>query len=315
MTGIIGFKTGLKDKLPDIRGQYRENFEIASTTWFRVGGPCEVLFKPADIEDLQSFLRQKPKDIACISVGVASNLLVRGGGIPGVTTRLGKGFNHIALHNGFLDVGAAVLDRSVATLCVDEGIQGLEFFCGIPGTIGGALRMNAGCYGTEVKDVLVAAYALDPKGQLQTLTPEDMGFTYRHCAIPQDWVFIGARFKAPSGDAKIVGEKIAQMLAQREETQPIKSRTGGSTFANPEGQKAWELIDQAGCRGLTIGGAQMSEKHCNFMINTGDATAQNLEDLGEEVRRRVLENSGIELRWEIQRVGLKSDEIALRVAA
>lgn len=308
---MTGFETELKASLiahlPTVRGKYRENYNIGPTTWFQVGGPCDVLFRPEDVNDLQNFLKEKPKDIPLTTVGMASNMLIRDGGIPGVTLRLGKGFNHIAFHGNFLDVGASVLDSTVATLAAEEGIENLAFLCGIPGAIGGALRMNAGCYGFEMKDVLEAAFAMDGKGKLHTLTPEDMGFSYRHSDIPKDWIFIGARLKLlNAANKQSVKEHIQTLLSQREASQPIRSRTGGSTFANPLPQRAWELIDQAGCRGLTIGGAQMSDLHCNFMINTGVASAKDLEELGETVRRRVQESSNVNLRWEIERVGLNA---------
>lgn len=293
----------LLNSLPIVRGKYRENYAIGPTTWFQVGGPCEVFYRPEDIEDLKEFLRQKSTQIPLTVVGMASNMLIRDGGIPGVTMRLGKGFNHIAFHGDYLDLGAAVLDSTVAALCMEEGIENLSFLCGIPGAIGGALRMNAGCYGTEIKDVLDAAFALDSKGVLHTLTPEDMGYSYRHCQIPRDWVFVGARFKVVRGRKESIQENIQNLMAKREESQPVRSRTGGSTFANPKEISAWEAIDKAGCRGLTIGGAQMSPLHCNFMINIGGATANDLETLGETVRHRVKESSNIDLRWEIERVG------------
>tara|TARA_R110002095_G_scaffold205759_3_gene189332 strand:- start:1417 stop:2373 length:957 start_codon:yes stop_codon:yes gene_type:complete len=303
-----------RKNLPEVRGKYRENVSLAPTTWFRVGGPAETVFRPADYEDLGDFLRGKSGDIPVTPIGVGSNLLVRDGGVLGVVVRLGKGFTNIALHDGFLDVGAGVLDSTVSQIAAEEGLKGLDFFCGIPGTIGGGLRMNAGCYGTEVKDILEAAFVLDPKGKLHTLTPDDLGYTYRHCGLPENWIFIGARFKAPSGNKKRIQESIQTLLAQREATQPIRSKTGGSTFANPVGHKAWELIDQAGCRGLKIGGAQVSEKHCNFLINFDNATAFDLEELGETVKKRVKDKSGIDLRWEIQRIGSFLDQ-ELRVAA
>jgi len=300
--------------LPEVRGKYRENVPLAPITWFRVGGPAETIFRPADYEDLGDFLKGKSSEVPVTPIGVGSNLLVRDGGVPGVVVRLGRGFTNIALHDGFLDVGAGVLDSSIAKLAAEEGIKGLDFFCGIPGTIGGALRMNAGCYGTEVKDILEAAFALDPKGKLHKLTLDDLGYTYRHCALPKDWIFIGASFKAPAGNQKIIQESINTLLAQREETQPIRSKTGGSTFANPVGHSAWKLIDEAGCRGLTVGGAQVSEKHCNFLINIDNATAFDLEHLGETVKKRVKDKSGVDLRWEIQRIGSFLDQ-ELKIAA
>ncbi len=284
-------------------------------TWFRVGGPAEVLFKPADVDDLCLFLKEKPKDIPVSTIGVGSNLLVRDGGVPGVVIRLGKGFSNIVITGDMVDVGAAVLDRNVALSCRDEGLTGLEFLCGVPGTIGGALRMNAGCYGSEVKDALISVVAVDSVGAIHRLTPEECRFSYRHCGIPAGWIFIGARFNVTSSSVEEVDQRIQKMLSEREGTQPVKSRTGGSTFANPEGLKAWELIDQAGCRGLKVGQAQMSPMHCNFMINTGNASAFDLESLGELVRERVLKHSGVELEWEIQRLGIQSNEVKPRVRA
>jgi len=313
--GEIAFKNRLVERLPQVRGQYRENYLLAATTWFRVGGPSEVFYKPADVDDLRFFLKAKSREIKHTVMGVGSNLLVRDRGVPGVTMRLGKGFTNIALYEEYLDVGAAVLDHTVAKIAGEEGLKNLEFLIGIPGTIGGALAMNAGCYGHEIKDVLIAAFVVNTKGELQTLTPEELHFSYRDCAIPQGWVFLGARLHAKKGNKKAIQERLEQIAKEREETQPIHSRTGGSTFANPPGQKAWELIDQAGCRGLKIGGAQISEKHCNFLINTGNATAQDLEDLGETVRKRVLESSGIDLRWEIKRIGLSLNEDIQQKAA
>ena len=292
----------LLQKLPSVRGRYTERAELSKLTWFRVGGPAEILYKPEDLEDLSFFLKQKSKEIPIFTLGVGSNLLVRDGGIQGVVMRL-SGFNNIVVQGNEIEVGAGVLDRTLALVAQDESLQNLESLAGIPGTIGGALRMNAGCYGTEIKDILVSALAIDGQGKIHKLTAEDMGFSYRHCEIPHDWIFVGARFKAKSGSSKEITARIENLLAEREEAQPVKSRTGGSTFANPEGLKAWEIIDKAGCRGLKIGGAQVSEKHCNFLINTGDATAEDLEILGETVRRRVKETSGVDLRWEIVRIG------------
>lgn len=292
-----------QDKLPFVRGQYRFDVPLAPITWFQVGGPADAVFRPQDAEDLACFLKNKPADLKYIPLGVGSNLLVRDGGIRGVVIRFGKGFTNVAYHEGFLDVGAGVLDKTVATIAAEEGFEGLEFFSGIPGTIGGALRMNAGCYGTEIKDILEVAFVFDPKGTLHRLTVEDLGYQYRHCALPDDWIFVGARFKTRLGNRKIIQQRIQELLQQREETQPIHNRTGGSTFANPEGHKAWKLIDQAGCRGLKKGDAEVSQKHCNFLINTGKATAADLEELGEVVRQKVFATTQIQLRWEIQRIG------------
>lgn len=296
-------------RLPAVRGRYSENTPLAAITWFRVGGPAQVVFKPSSILDLSLFLKEKPADIPLHVIGVGSNLLVRDGGVKGVVIRLGKGFANVVVDGTRIEVGAGVLDRNVALTAQEAGIGGLEFLCSIPGTIGGALRMNAGCYGSEIKDVLEYAVAMDPKGQIHQLTPEQCGFSYRHSGVPENWIFVSACLKGHKSEPAEIGKKMQEMLAQREETQPVHTRTGGSTFANPDGHKAWELIDKAGCRGLKIGGAQVSELHCNFLMNTGDATAKDLETLGETVRQRVKEQSGIDLRWEIQRIGQNAEQL------
>jgi UDP-N-acetylmuramate dehydrogenase len=294
----------LKLLLPKVRGRYLFDVPLAPTTWFRVGGPAQVTFKPADIQDLCFFLKNRPKNLPLYVIGVGSNLLIRDEGIEGVVIRLGQGFTNVYVEKNRIDVGAAVLDRNVASLMCDAGISGFEFLCGIPGTIGGALRMNAGAYGSDISQILVYAFVVDPQGKCYRLSPEALGLKYRHCDLPKDWIFVGAQFRGDEGNAKEIQDKITSLLAQREFTQPVKSRTGGSTFANPEGPtKAWELIERAGCRGLKRGGAMMSELHCNFMINTGTATAADLETLGEEVKQRVLAKTGVELRWEIERMG------------
>ncbi len=296
-------------RLPAVRGRYSENTSLAAITWFRVGGPAQVVFKPASILDLGLFLKEKPANIPAQVIGVGSNLLVRDGGIKGVVIRLGKGFANVVVDGPYIEVGAGMLDRNVALTAQEEGIGGLEFLCSIPGTIGGALRMNAGCYGSEIKDVLEYAVAMDPKGNLHQLSAEECGFSYRHCTVPADWIFVSARLKGRQSNVTEIGQIMTKMLAQREETQPVHTRTGGSTFANPDGHKAWELIDQAGCRGMKIGGAQVSELHCNFLVNTGDATAEDLETLGETVRQKVKAQSGVDLRWEIQRIGSADSEL------
>lgn len=289
--------------LPDIRGKYRENADLSKSTWFQVGGVAEVLFKPADEEDLAHFLKECPADVPVTVLGVCSNLLVRDGGIKGVVIRLGRAFCDIAVDGDCVNVGAGALDVNVAHVAADSGLQGLEFLVGIPGTMGGALAMNAGAYGSEIKDVLQEATAIDEEGKLNTLSLDDMGFAYRHCSVPKGWIFTRAVLKAKRGTAEDIKNTMQEIVNQREDTQPIRSRTGGSTFKNPEGHKAWQLVDEAGCRGLKIGGAQVSQKHCNFLINTGSATAKDLEDLGEEVRKRVKAHSGVELHWEIKRIG------------
>jgi len=293
----------LIDRLPAVRGRLSENVPLAPLTWFRVGGTAEILFRPADAEDLAQFLAAKPKEIPVFVVGVASNLLVRDGGIDGVVIRLGRGFANIDAQGTELTVGAGALDLNVALTARDAGIAGLEFLSGIPGTIGGALRMNAGAYGKELKDILIDAEALDPAGGYHRLTLSELALTYRHCGIPEEWIFIRAHLRGEIGDPAAIARRIDEIHAAREASQPVRARTGGSTFANPPGHKAWELIDRAGCRGLRRGAAQVSEKHANFLINTGNASAADIEGLGEEIRRRVFETSGIKLEWEIKRVG------------
>ncbi|MGO1120209.1 UDP-N-acetylmuramate dehydrogenase [Rhodovibrionaceae bacterium A322] len=294
----------LLQRLPDVRGRYKEQAGLDSITWFRVGGPAEVMFRPADPEDLSAFLAAKLADVPVTVLGVGSNLLVRDGGIAGVVLRLGRGFAEITVDGDQIISGAAALDGNVAQTAQRAGLGGLEFLSGVPGTIGGALRMNAGAYGRETKDVLIWAEALTPDGRLERLSRDDMGFSYRRSEIPGDWIFVRAAFQGQPEDKQVIGQRMAEIKAAREGSQPIRSRTGGSTFKNPDGHKAWQLIDAAGCRGLTMGGAQVSEQHCNFLINQGTASASDLENLGEEVRRRVLAHSGVELQWEIKRVGL-----------
>jgi UDP-N-acetylmuramate dehydrogenase len=293
----------LIDRLPRVRGRLTKNAPLAPVTWFRVGGAADVTFRPADLEDLASFLAAKPKDVPITVIGVASNLLVRDGGVEGVVVRLGRGFVEITAEGDIVSAGAGALDLNVALVASQAGISGLEFMSGIPGTVGGGLRMNAGAYGREFKDVLVGATALDGQGRQHTLEPADMDLSYRHCGIPEDWIFTAARFRGEPGERAAIGARMAEIQAAREATQPIRSRTAGSTFANPPGHKAWELIDRAGCRGLQVGGAAVSEQHANFLLNTGNASAADIEALGEEVRRRVLAASGIALEWEIRRIG------------
>ncbi len=296
----------LIDRLPAVRGRLSEAIALAPVTWFRVGGPAEVMFRPADSDDLAAFIAEKPADVAVTVLGVGSNLLVRDGGVPGVVVRLGRGFAGIAVDGETITVGAGALDGNVARVAQDAGLTGLEFLSGIPGTIGGALRMNAGAYGSEIRDILVSATALDGEGSERRLLPADLGFGYRRCTIAEDWIFTGAVLRGQRGDAGEIARRMAEIRTARESTQPVRSRTGGSTFANPPAAKAWELIDRAGCRGLVVGGAQVSEQHCNFLINRGDATAADLEMLGEEVRRRVLAATGVTLEWEIRRIGVQA---------
>ena len=293
----------LIERLPQVRGRLTENAPLGPLTWFRAGGPADVLFRPADAEDLARFVSGTPADVPITVIGVGSNLLVRDGGIRGVVIRLGRGFAEIARNGDMVEAGAGALDLNVALSAQGWGVQGLEFMSGIPGTVGGALRMNAGAYGREMVDVVLSAEAVDDEGRIRTLSPAELGLTYRHSGVPDSWIFTKAVLKAEPGDPETILARIQEIRAQREASQPVRARTGGSTFANPPGAKAWELIDRAGCRELQIGGAQVSEKHCNFLINTGEATAADIEQLGEEVRRRVEQMSGIELRWEIRIIG------------
>jgi UDP-N-acetylmuramate dehydrogenase len=290
--------------LPPVRGTYSENAPLKDLVWFRVGGPAEVLFRPADAEDLATFMYAKPADVPVSVIGVGSNLLIRDGGIPGVVVRLPGSLGKITAEDTRIRAGAAALDAAVARAASDAGIAGLEFLRGIPGTIGGALRMNAGCYGREIKDVFVEARAVDGKGNIVTLKAEDMAFVYRKSGVPEDMIFVEAVLEGEAGDPETIRGRMNALVEQRESTQPVKSKTGGSTFKNPPGHKAWQLIDESGCRGLMHGAAQVSEKHCNFLINTGEATAADIEGLGEGVRARVKEKFGIALEWEIKRVGV-----------
>lgn len=299
----------LLHRLPqNIRGKLLPNEPLADQTWFRVGGPAEVLFKPADADDLADFLGKCPADIPVTVIGVASNLLVRDGGVPGVVIKLGPAFTSIKATGTSLLAGAGAVDLNVARAAQAAGIAGLEFLSGIPGTIGGGLRMNAGAYGSEFKNIVIEAHIITRDGQRRTLRHADMGFSYRHSSAPEDCIFVAALLHGEAGDPAHILERMQAIQKSRTDTQPIREKTGGSTFANPdhdpEGRKSWQLIDAAGCRGLSIGGAQMSEKHCNFLINTGNATAADIETLGEEVRRRVMEKFGIMLRWEIRRIGV-----------
>jgi len=290
--------------LPPVRGTYTYGAALKDLVWFRAGGAAEVLFRPADADDLASFLAARPADIALSVIGVGSNLLVREGGIPGVVIRLPAAFGTVGVDGLRIRAGAAALDAAVSRKAADAGIAGLEFLRGVPGTIGGALKMNAGCYGTEIKDIFVEATAIDGKGDKHVLAAADMGFVYRKSNVPKDFIFVEAVFEGTKDDPAAVRHRMEELLARREGSQPVKSRTGGSTFKNPPGHLAWQLIEEAGCRGLRVGDAQVSELHCNFLINLGGATAADIEALGEEVRARVKEKSGIELEWEIKRVGV-----------
>ena len=294
----------LKSKMPELRGRALANQSLAELTWFRVGGPAQLLFMPEDEADLAYFLGQLPEEFAATVIGLGSNLIVRDGGVPGVVVRLGRGFNIIAVEGTRIRAGAAVPDVKIARAAQEAGLGGLSFMRGIPGAIGGALRMNGGAYGRETKDVLVEARAVDRRGRMHVLSNADMHYSYRHCGAPEDYIFTEALFAGERGDAKVIAQEMDKITEARESTQPVKSRTGGSTFKNPPGNKAWQLIDAAGCRGLTNGAAQVSEMHCNFLINRGGATAADIERLGEAVRRKVEAHSGITLEWEIARIGV-----------
>jgi UDP-N-acetylmuramate dehydrogenase len=285
----------------------RDNVVMNRSIWFRVGGAADVLFSPEDEEELATGLSVIPQAIPRLFLGLGSNMLIRDGGFRGVIIQLGRPFRGIEVQGNRITAGAGAIDAKVANAAATAGLAGLEFLKSVPGAIGGALRMNAGCYGREVSDILVECHGLTAQGKPVHFTREDMGFSYRKCSISEDVIFTRATFEGTPDDPQAIQDRMDEMMAKREATQPIRERTGGSTFKNPDGHKAWELIDAAGCRGLTVGGAQMSEHHCNFMINTGSATAQDLETLGETVRQRVKETSGIDLNWEIKRVGVPSE--------
>ncbi len=294
----------LRALLPDLRGRLVADAPLADITWFRVGGLAEVLFTPIDEDDLAYFLARVPEEVPVFTIGLCSNLLVRDGGVKGVVVKLGRGFNSIETHAGArLTAGTAVPDVRVARMAADAGISGLSFYRGIPGSIGGALRMNAGAHGSETKDVLISARAIDRKGKVHDLSNADMGFTYRRSAVPPDWIFTRATYQGTPGEPEDIQRSMDEVAAYREKHQPIKERTGGSTFKNPPDNSAWKLIDAAGCRGLRVGGAMVSEMHCNFLINDRQAVAEDIERLGETVRARVKAASEIELNWEIVRVG------------
>ena len=303
----------LIERLPAVRGRLSPNVALDRVTWFRVGGPAEVMFRPADADDLAAFLAAKPDDVPVTVIGVGSNLLVRDGGVPGVVIRLGGPFALVEIKDQgdrkLVEAGAGALDLNVALTAEQAGIAGLEFLSGIPGTIGGALRMNGGAFGSETAAVTRSAVALDAKGRRHHLIPAELGFTYRHSSVPDDFIFIAASLEGQVGDRATIKARMAEIAGERAASQPVRARTGGSTFTNPTdpkagGKRAWELIDGAGCRGLRRGGAMVSEKHCNFLINTGNASAADIEGLGEDVRRRVFEAFGVTLEWEIRRIGL-----------
>ncbi len=302
----------LIERLPGVRGRLEADAPLARFTWFKVGGAADVLFQPEDAGDLAGFLRDKPADVPVTVIGTASNVIIRDGGIEGVVVRIGRGFAGIEAEGGIITAGAGANDLNVARLACDAGLGGLEFLSGIPGAIGGAIRMNAGAYGREIKDVIIDADALDATGNRHRLGLPELGLGYRRSIVPEDWIFTAARLRGVPGDKDEIARRMDEIGSEREKTQPVKTPTGGSTFrnpegANPEGAKAWELIEKAGCRGLSRGGARVSDQHCNFLINDGDATAADLEGLGEEIRRRVLKHSGVTLEWEIRRLGRHSE--------
>ena len=295
----------LKAAMPELRGRLLANQSLAELTWFRVGGPAQALFTPVDEDDLAYFLKHLPEDLPVCVVGVGSNLIVRDGGLPGVVIRLApRGFGETSAKGEFVSAGAAALDKRIAETAAAANLAGLEFYFGIPGTIGGALRMNAGANGAETKDVLIDATGIDRKGNTHIFSNADMKFVYRNCGVDHAIIFTSARFRGKPAAAEAIRARMNEVQTHRETAQPIREKTGGSTFKNPPDTSAWKLIDAAGCRGLRLGGAQVSEMHCNFLINTGNATGNDIEALGETVRERVKQNSGIELHWEIKRIGV-----------
>jgi UDP-N-acetylmuramate dehydrogenase len=293
--------------MPDLRGRLTANAKIAPYTWFRVGGPAQVLFNPADEDDLSYFLKHLPPEVDVEVIGFGSNLIVRDGGVEGVVIRLGgKVFGEVKVEPGFrLRAGACAPDMRVAKAAAEAGIDGLAFLRGIPGSIGGALRMNAGAHGGETRDVLISARGVDRKGEVHVFEVADLNMTYRHSGAPEDIIFTEGLFQGFAGDPEAILSEMDRITQAREASQPIREKTGGSTFKNPPGEKAWALVDRAGCRGLVVGDAQVSEMHCNFLINRGNATAADIENLGEEVRARVRAATGVELQWEIKRIGVK----------
>ena len=294
----------LKGRLPNLRGRLLANQKLGDFTWFRVGGPAQAFFMPEDEDDLAYVLRNMPAEIPVTVIGAGSNLIVRDGGVPGLVIRLGRGFNEAKIEdNHRVAAGSAMLDVNVARAAQAAGIAGLAFLSGIPGTIGGALRMNGGAYGGETKDVLIEARGVDRQGNIRTFTNTEMGFSYRHCGVPDDVIFTAAIFQGRAGDPEQIAAELAEIKSKREASQP-RNRTGGSTFKNPPGKSAWKLVDEAGCRGLKVGRAQVSELHSNFLINVDGATAADIETLGETVRERVKAHSGVELEWEIKRIGV-----------
>jgi len=299
----------LLDRLPAVRGRLTAAASLARYTWFKVGGAAEVLFRPEDVTDLSAFLAQLPADIPLTVIGNASNLLVRDGGIAGVVIRLGSGFSRIDTDGVTINAGAAAADLTLARKARDAAIDGFGFLSGIPGTIGGSVVMNAGAYGSEVSDICQTVTSLDRAGQVHEIAAADLEFGYRRSSLDPDWIVTGLQLRGRAGNLTDISAQMEQIRSEREKTQPVRTLTGGSTFANPPGHTAWQLIDQAGCRGLRRGDAMVSELHCNFLINTGAATAADLEGLGEEVRRRVFDNCGIRLAWEIRCIGMPDQSV------
>lgn len=302
---MSGTDQATRIEIPDLAGTVEQSGSLADFIWFRTGGPAEWLVRPTSVEDLADFLRRLDPAVPVLPVGVGSNLIVRDGGVPGIVVRLPKSLASVKVEAGHrIRAGGGAMGITVASKARDSGIAGLEFLRGIPGTAGGAVRMNGGAYGRETRDILVEATLVLRDGSVETWPVDRLGYTYRHSEIPEGAVVVEALFQGEAGDPSAIGAEMDRIAAEREASQPLRSRTGGSTFKNPPGTKAWKLIDDAGCRGLRIGDAQVSEKHCNFLLNLGNATSAQIEALGEEVRRRVFEHSGVRLEWEIQRVGV-----------
>ena len=309
MSILFSDQTHLLKRLPMVRGRLVAGAPMAPLVWFRTGGAAEVLYRPVDTEDLAAFMAGSPPDVAMTMIGAGSNLLVRDGGVPGVVVRLGPGLARLVVNGTRIIAGAGALNSTVARTAMQAGIAGLEFLAGIPGSIGGGVRMNAGAYNRDFAAVVTSASTIDRQGNHHTLTHTDIAFGYRHTGFPSSHIVVAATLTGQAGDPAHIGAEMANIQDRRTKTQPIRTSTGGSTFTNPPGHKAWELIEAAGCRGLTIGGAMVSPKHCNFLINTGNATSTEIEALGEEVRRRVFERTAIDLQWEIRRIGINGDTV------
>jgi UDP-N-acetylmuramate dehydrogenase len=295
-----------KDVFSGMRGKIEFDAPLSKLTWFRTGGNADILFTPEDMQDLSMFLKVLPHAVPVIPLGVGSNLLVRDGGVEGAVIRFGKKFSYMNVDGETITTGAGTPDISVSRKALDASLTGFEFLRGVPGTIGGALKMNAGAYGAEVKDIFETALVMDRNGETLELSFDDMGFSYRHTSVPEDFIFIEATFKGTLGEKEQIQTRMNEIGEAREDTQPLRTRTGGSTFRNPEGRSAWTLVNAAGCRGLKIGDACVSEKHCNFLINEGKASAKDIEELGDEVKRRVKEKTGVTLEWEIKRIGRRT---------